>query len=159
MKNFLGIIFFFFLYPFFSSFSQNISAYVDYKNYFYAFDEGVSKQLEFNPVQSYKIGGNAIGYVDNSGTVKIYYNGEINDLRVQSPQEIVATDDLIFIYCAKVLKVFDRGEVNVVSPSTNSFFPGDSLVGFYDNNSYAFKVYYKKEILTLEDYIGGESRR
>jgi hypothetical protein len=140
-------------------FSQNICAYVDYKNYFYAFDDGASKQLEFNPIQQYKIGGNAIVYVDYSGTVKVYYNGETNDLRIQSPKEIIATDDLIFIYSAGVLKVFDQGDVEVASPNTNSYFPGDSLIGFFDNNTYALKVYYKKEVSSLEDYIGGGGGR
>ena len=39
---------------FFSSlhlFSQGLSAFTDYKNYFQVFDNGVTKELEFMPVQ------------------------------------------------------------------------------------------------------------
>ncbi len=154
---------FFFLFLFLisiaDSFCQNISAYIDYKNYFYVFDDGISKELEYNPIKSYKIGGNAVVYIDYSETVKVYYKGEKYDLHIQSPSEIIATDDLIIIYSAKVLKVFDHGEVTILSPYTNSYFAGDSVVGFFDNNSYSFKVYYDKTITSLEDYIAGGSGR
>src|SRR5688572_17426516 len=58
-----------------SSLAQ-LAAYTDYRGYFHVFDKGVYHQLEYLPVKSYKVGGNAVAYVDNTNELQIYYNGE-----------------------------------------------------------------------------------
>ena len=84
---------FFFLISFFTAQGQPLSAYVDYKNCFYVFDNGVKKQLEYLPIKSYQIGGNAVAYVNEGGDTKAYYKGISYDLYFNSPSIVIATND------------------------------------------------------------------
>ena len=43
--------------------AQNLSAYVNIRNEFYAFEDSFTHQLDYLPPLSYKIGGNAIAFI------------------------------------------------------------------------------------------------
>src|SRR5438445_13859871 len=79
-KKIIKIIFISFTHSFIYSFTHSvfaqIAAYTDFRGYFHVFDNGVFHQLEYLPVKSFKVGGNAVAYVDNTNELQIYYNGE-----------------------------------------------------------------------------------
>ena len=77
MKKFFFLLFFI---SSFYSFSQNLSAYNDYRNYFQAFDNGEFRQIDYLPVKSFQVGGAAIAYVDNSNEFRIYSDEQKFDI-------------------------------------------------------------------------------
>ena len=44
--------------------SQNLAAYVDYKNAFNVFNAGVKTQLDHRQVLDYKVGNNLVAYIN-----------------------------------------------------------------------------------------------
>ena len=137
--------------------AQNLSAYSDYKNYFYVFDNGVSKELEYLPVQWYKVGKNSIAYFDNSDNLKAYYKGDKFDLSFAAPADCHAMDDFIVYFFGKVLKIFDKGNIVLLSGWTTSYVIGDSIVGCLDEKTYTYKIYYHGNMFYLPDVLDGNS--
>ncbi len=134
-----------------SAFGQNLSAYTDYKNYFFAFDNGPNIMLEPQPVISYKIGGNAIAYVNGVENFKAYFKGETYDLLAITPSDYIAADNFIAYYRDMALWVFDNGKRTMLSGYTSFYVAGDSMIGFYDLNSYMLKAYYNGQVTELEN--------
>ena len=145
-----------FLFPL-NLFSQGLSAYSDYKNYFYAFDNGVSKQLEYLPVQWYKIGANTIAYLDNSNTFKAYYKGEKITLLDAAPTDYIVNDNMIIYYAGKTLSIFENGTTTLLSGWASNRIIGDSIVGCVDQNASLYKIYYNGQVRSLPDVIDNSS--
>lgn len=133
--------------------AQNLSAYSDYKNYFYVFDDGVSKQLEYLPVQWFKIGGNTVVYLDNTNTLRAYYKGEKYILSEIQPTACTATDNMIVYFSGSALKIFDKGNTILLSSWATDCIIGDSMVGCVDNNIHAYKIYYNGQEHYLPDVL------
>ncbi|MFI5164356.1 MAG: hypothetical protein ACHQHP_03810 [Bacteroidia bacterium] len=155
MRIYLSFLVFFVLYSF--SPAQNISAFLDYKNYFYVFDNGISKELEYLPVQWYKVGKNAVVYLNNSGDFKAYYNGDKYDLADAQPSDCRAADDFIVYFSNRILNIFDRGKIMVFSGWTSNYITGDSIVGCFDEQTYTYKIYYHGQTSVLADVLDGNS--
>ena len=130
--------------------AQNLSAYTDYRNYFYVFDDGDFKNIEYNPIKSYKIGGNSVVYLNNSDNLKIYYKGSSYDFADVTPEVFYAADDIAAYTKDKILTVFDRGRFHTLSALVNYYTVSDSLVGFFDETTSIFKVYYDGSIQELD---------
>jgi len=135
--------------------SQNITAYSDIHDYFYVFDKGINKEIEYLPVQSYKIGWENIIYVANSGALKIYYNGKTYEL-FQSYTDYFTSKYLTLGELNKQLKVFDNGTMTTLTSSAGSFKMSDSLIAFHDEAKRTFNAYYNGEIVQLEDLLASE---
>jgi hypothetical protein len=133
-------------------YSQNISAYSDYRNYFCIFDNGVKKEIEYTAVKSFKCGRTCIAFVDNSGTLKIYYKGIVSEM-LESTTEYLVSKYLILGKLNSQLKVFDNGEMTTLSKDAGSFAMGDSLIAFNDKMNKKFNAYYNGEIIQLEDLL------
>src|SRR2546421_2369358 len=88
--------------------AQDLSAYLDYRNYFYAFDQGEFRQLEYLPVKSFKAGGAAIAYIDNSNEFRIYADEQKFDQTFGGDLSYFMTDYLVAFRVGKVLSVFDH---------------------------------------------------
>lgn len=133
-------------------FSQNIGGFSDYQDHFYVFDDGKTRQLEFQPVLNFEVGDKCLGYTSNGGTFKIYCNHiqyEIGALL----KSYKVTDNLVSYQVGSQLYVFEDGNKKLLSRLVGNYFSGDSLVAFIDNEKHYFLVYYKGEILPLEDGI------
>ncbi len=150
------LIFFALLANVFPSGAQNLSAYTDYKNFFYAFDNGPNILLESQPVVSYKVGRSAIPYVNGAGSFKAYYQGDIYDLLSIAPANYIAAGNYVAYYRDMALWVFDKGKRTMVSGYCKSYMAGDSMLGFYDLNSHMLKVYYNEQVVELENIYGQE---
>ena len=147
------ILFFFCFGLLLNTFSQNLSGYLDYKNYFFVFDNGINYQAEYNPVKSYKVGGNAVAYVDNADNFKVFYNGKAYPLADIAPSQYSATDELVVYYRDRILSVFENGNSQRLPGWASVYTVGDSIVGFYDENSGYFKIYYNGALTNLPDGI------
>jgi len=139
------------------SLSQNLAAYYDYRSYFYVFDNGANQQAEYLPVKSYKVGGNAVAYVDNSDNFKVFYAGKSYPLADVAPTAYSATDDLVVYNIDKLLSVFDNGTATKMPGWATSFVSGDSIVGYFDDNGGLYKVYYGGVVNPLPDVIDDNS--
>ncbi len=134
--------------------AQSLAAYTDYKNYFFAFDNGPNIQLESQPITSYKIGGNAIAYVNGVDNFRAYYKGDSYDLLSISPARYDACDNYVVFYRDMILNVFDNGKRTLLSGNTTSYAVGDSMVAFYDLNSAYLRAYYNGQTQDIEGVYG-----
>ena len=139
---------------FFTVNAQNLTAYHDYREYFYVFDNGLTKLLEYLPVQSYQIGGNAIAYIDNSYNLKVYSKGMVTKLDIVPDIKYFATDHLVAYMAAAQLYVFDNSRIKTLSNWVDYYAVGDSLIAFFDQFNQSFQVYYKGKSIVLEDALG-----
>lgn len=135
------------------SMGQNLGAYSDYRNYFYVFDNGVHNQAEFMPIKTSKTGGNSVAYIDNSDNFKVFYNGKAYLLADIPPSNFMATDNIVAYYKDKILSVFDNGNAMRLPGWAINYIVGDSIAGFFDENSGYYKIYYKGEVIVLPDAL------
>ncbi len=147
MKISLTFLFSIFLYV---AQSQNLAAFSDYQNRFFVFDAGKTRQLEFQPVLDYQIGDKCVGYVTNGNHFKIYYNHIDYDVSAMVKSYKV-TDNLVTYQVGTQLYVFENGNKKLLSKFVGTYFAGDSLVAFFDTENYYFQVYYKGEVIPIED--------
>jgi hypothetical protein len=133
--------------------SQSITAYSDQRGYFNVFDNGNTTTLEYQPVQSFQVGGALIAYLDFNSNFKVYYKGEVTTLYGGAVNKYQITHNLLFYIIAGQLRVFDRGKNKVLTVNPGPYVVGDSLVGFYDNTYQALYVYYDHDKFTLESNI------
>lgn len=132
--------------------AQNMAAYSDYKNYFFVFDDGAATELEYLPVKSSRVGGNAVAYVDNNGNFKVFNKGKITTLSETTVSNYVASDYLVSYSSYQFLYVFDNGrDIQLSKYAVPSYSTGDSVVAFLDSRAYALKVYYNGNITSLEE--------
>lgn len=132
--------------------AQHLAAYSDAQNFFYIFDAGVTKKLENLKIQSYKVGADHVAYIDNSGALKAYYNGQVYTLDNAGPaMKYYATDYLLAYKYFDFLKVFDRGDVRVLTTALQGYVVQDSLIAWYDRIRQTVNVFYEGQTLILED--------
>lgn len=137
----------------FSSSSQNLSAFTDYRNYFYVFDDGIQYQAEYMPVKGYKVGGAGVGYIDNVDNFKVFYKGKAYHISDIPPASYAATDNIVVYYRDKILYVFDNGTTTRLPGWVLNYVVGDSIVGYFDENSGYYKIYYNGAVKNLPDVI------
>ena len=130
--------------------AQNIAAFSDYKKSFFVFDDGKIRQLEYQPVLEFEVGDKCLGYVTNSDHFKVYYNHVDYDLAALVKSYKV-TDNLVSYQVGTQLHVFEDSKKKLLSKFIGNYLAGDSLIAFFDTEFYYFQVYYKGEIITLED--------
>lgn len=137
--------------PLLSPGQGGLSAYVDVRQYFYAFDSGVLKQLDFLPVTSYDVGWNSLAYIDHSGAFNLYYQGTSRQLNQGSPYTYDATRNLVVYRIGSLLNVIDQGVVKTLMPFADDYPAayGDSIVA-YGNRVGGFEVYYQGKQTELE---------
>ena len=138
-----------------SAYSQTLSAYTDYRDYFYVFDDGHSQMLEYFPTQSYRVGGACLAYIDNRGVFKIFFRNNKITLEKYRVTKYFATNNLLVYTLESQLVVFDRGKrlTLIYNPGFYAF--GDSIVAFYDEPSSYLKAYYDGEITEVEAGLSG----
>ncbi len=136
-----------------TSHAQNVAAYTDYRNYFQSFDNGIFRQLEYLPVKSFKVGGAAIAYIDNTNEFQIYADEQKFHQTFAGDLTYFATDYLIAYRVGKVLSVFEKQRTQNLSYYCSMYSINDSLIGFFDDSNYNFSVYYKGIVTPLENSL------
>jgi hypothetical protein len=138
-----------------NGYAQQLSAFHDYRRYLMVFDNGKIKELDHLPAQSFQVGGKCIPFISNTGQFKVYYNGNIITLADQSVSKYYASPDLMIFLQFDQLFVFDDGITTMLSSHVTNFASGDSIVAFFNENTYCSQVYYKGNIYTLEKSLVG----
>ena len=133
--------------------SQNLSAYLDYKNYFQAFDNGEFRQIEYLPVKSFKIGGAGIAYIDNSNEFIIYADQQKFEQTNAYELSYFTTEYYIAYKVGRVLSVFEKQQSQILSYNCSLYSLNDSVLGFFDESNYNLSVYYKGSVITLENSL------
>ena len=133
-------------------FSQNTTAYSDYRSYFYIFDNGVKKEIDYQPVKSFKINRKCVAFEDHSGTLKIYFKTKIYEI-FEGATGYYITKNLVLGKLGSQIKVFDNGTITTLSINAGSFALGDSLIAFHDKMKKTFNAYYNGKIIQLEDLL------
>ena len=136
-------------------FSQGVAVYTGPDEQFYVFDSGSFTRLEYQPVQSYKIGYDQLVYLDNMGRLKWYKEGKSVIVEDYALTNFFVTDYLIAYLLGDQLIVLDEGKRKTLKYNKGLFMVGDSLISFYDSQSNYLKAYYNKTIYEIEDGMGG----
>jgi len=147
----ITILSLFLLYAFGAIFSQHMAAYLDFRDRFYVFDRGETKELENYKVLSYQVGGLCIGYLSYGNDLKVYYKGSVRTLEMVPPTEYIVTDYLMGYSMYSVLKVFDDGDVKTLCRNTRGHIVEDSLIAYYDEVQQVLNVYHNGITKTIED--------
>ena len=137
--------------------SQNLAAYSDYRDHFFIFDHGKSIRAEDLKVQSFKIGGECVLYINNRGNLKLYYKGRITQLEIGGVVDYYATDHLAAYQVFEKLKVIQGGKVTTLSTRCPKpmYSVQDSLIVFYDKNYESLRVFYDGSVTDIESGLVG----
>ena len=131
--------------------AQQLAAFNDNLNQFWAFEGGQFQKLEYLEIQDYQIGGVLIAYIDSGSNLKIYRNGRTEKLIQGEPIKYTATDYLLGYSIYEQLNVYDNGEIKVLSLEADGYVVQDSLIAWHNRIKQTIQVYYNKEIYTIED--------
>lgn len=153
MKKALIIIFYIAIFS--KAEAQKLAAYTDYRDRFYIFDDGKSVKVEDLDVQSYKVGGNCVMYINSLGNLKVYQNGLVSKLESGGASKYYATDYLAAYSIFEKLKVLRNGVPVTLSNRCTLYQVQDSLIVFYDKNQEMLKVYYDGTTTDIESGLVG----
>lgn len=143
----------FLLFLLFSSqiYAQDITAFVDYRQYLQVFDKGTFKRVEYLPLRSYKIGGKAVAIVDHKNDFRIYSDGKASTLVNAADFSYFTTDYLTSFKVGDVLYVFEKDEKKILSYYNTIFTVNDSLLAWFDDARSNFNIYYNGKTAVLEE--------
>lgn len=133
--------------------SQPFSAYNDIRQQFYVFDNGAINQIEHLPPIEYRIGRNAVAYLDNQRIFKLYKDGTVTTVNDMFTTNFQVSDNLVLYKSANMVSVVDGSDVVLLSKLCNRYAMGDSVVLFYDINRSSFNGYYNGKITELETFL------
>jgi hypothetical protein len=139
----------------FNAHSQPLSAFHDYRGCFMVFDKGIVKELEHLPVKSFQVGGKCIPFVSHSGQFKVYYDGNVKTLADQFVSKYYTSPNLMVYQLYNQLYVFDNGNVHMLSGNVKNYAASDSLVAYFNENTYSTHIYYKDSIFDIESSLVG----
>lgn len=149
------IIVIFFLFFSVLSQAQDVGAYSDNMGYFYVFDNGIKKKLEHQQVKRFQVGGRNLAYIDGAGNFKAYYNGNIKVLDQIQPSKFEVKPGLVAYQMANELRVFQEGRHLVLTKWCKEYqVIGDSLILFFDEQDFVYKVYYNFNVHELANDLG-----
>lgn len=130
--------------------AQNLVAFTDYQKKFYVFDNGNTRQLEFQPIKKVKTGNHCVGYITNNDELKIYTN-HIEYSIGYLIDSFLVTDNLVAYKIGNQLYVFENGKKTLLTKNAGDFKINDSIVAYIDYETYFFKAYYNGKIYILQD--------
>lgn len=133
------------------AFSQNLSAYVNVRGEFYAFEDSFTHQLDYLPPLEFKVGGNAIAFTDNKSDFNIYQYGARHKPIDGLVQAYGVSNDLIYIKTAASGYAWDKGQLVLLTRFAGDYVLCDSMVGFIDAPSRNFYYYYDGKIRLGEE--------
>ncbi|MFM8432233.1 MAG: hypothetical protein ACKOA1_05510 [Bacteroidota bacterium] len=133
--------------------AQGISAFSDYRGYFYAFDNGNFNKLEYLPINSFKAGSNGIAYVDNRNDFKVYSGGKSINLLNAADFKYWVTDYLVAYKVGQVLYVNDGADKKLLCYYNTKMTVSDSMVSWFDDSQYTFNIYYNGRTAVLENSL------
>lgn len=138
-----------------NSLAQPVSAYGDFQNQFFAWDNGMIRKIDYLLPLDFKIGRIAIPYIDNARNFKIYSGGATTQINTGNTNAFFATDYLVTFVNNTILYVWENGNVTKLSNYCRQFVTGDSLVMYFDQVQSEFRMYYQGQTYVLESFLTG----
>jgi hypothetical protein len=135
------------------SFTQKVIPFVDFNNYFRTFESGTFRQLEFQRIESYKSGDEAIAYYDNRGNLRIYNGGQPIDV-ANLNADYQVSDHLITWKIGETLNLWDDGNMQTLTYRCGDYAVKDSIVVYQDNRYNSINVYWKNQIYPIKTTTG-----
>lgn len=133
---------------------QKVIPLVDFNNWFKSFEQGVFKQLDFQPVKEFKAGDDVVGYIDVRGNLRVYDGEDILDL-ANVNAEYTVSDHLLTWKIGETLNLWDGGELRTLSYRCGNYTVKDSIVVFQDTRFNTLNVYYDGDVTVLTTSIEG----
>ncbi len=148
MRLFLVIIF---SVVYSNHFAQNgLGYFFDQKNIFNVFDKGNVYPLERTGVDSIRVGDNYIAYVDAIGDLKVYSEGQLNEIEQTFPSRIVGVATMLVYKMQNRLMVYENFQKKEIANWADKFWVAEELVVWIDMPSYDLKAYCNGEVYTIE---------
>ena len=129
--------------------AQNITAYEDYKDYFFVFDNGVKIQLDYRKVHAYQVGYSSVAYLNSFDELWVYQNGKQEKV-IEWSKTFQQTDNFLVFGDNGFLNVYDNGATKLLSYQTGKTVYGDSIIAYYDVQNQSVNVYYNDSIYPIE---------
>ncbi len=121
--------------------AQNLNTFTDANNRLYQFNNGVFEQIYYQVTRDVQVSNHHVCFVDSKGDVYAHYKGQKIQV-AQTHTELVNTDNLLVVRTASVLRVFDQGDVTLLTSNAVSFGAGDSIVLYQDVIGGYLRYYY-----------------
>lgn len=132
-----------------------VQAFRDFRNFLYVFDNGIQRQVEQQPVRSFKTRGSLLVYADNANDLIAYYKGEKFNLGDMTATTYEVMPSYMYYRRDLLLSIFDRGQTTALTYFLRDFSASDSLIAFRDRNFDVLKVYYNGAVHELEVTLAG----
>lgn len=116
-------------------------------------DNGLIRKIESLVPVKVEIGRQAIPYLDNSRSFKIYSNGGSEKINDGFTRDFQVTDNLITYQNARALWVWENGKRTLLSNYSEQFYTGDSIVLYFDGVQKEFRAYYNGFIYPIEGFL------
>jgi len=124
----------------------------DFNNFFVSFQDGFFRQIEIQPIMSYKAGDELVAYIDTRGNLRIYDGNERKDVTVLNVQYEVS-DHLMAYKIAGALKMWDAGKFTTLTTFAQDFTVKDSIIVYQDSRYNSLSVYWRKQIYPVLTYF------
>ncbi len=133
----------------YKSFSQGLSAYLNNRNAFFVFDDSVKKEIDYLKPQNFKIGGNAVAFIANDKSFKVYQKGRVIKVNDGFTTDYTVTGNYVIMMNGTSLHVFDNGVSKLLVRNPLEYVASDSIIGFADPLTTAYYVYTKGKVQPL----------
>ncbi len=153
---FLGILLSFTVVAQDESLTPRVAAYSDFRNYFYAFVNGIPRQLESQKVREFTFGGDMVAYVNNASNLIVWQNNEKTNLGDISMTRYGITNTFLYYQRDMVLAVWEDGDLTHLTYFLRDFKVNDQLIAFRDQNIDMLRVYHDGELHEVEFTLTGE---
>ncbi len=134
-------------------FAQDMSGFLDYRDYFFVFDKGEIKQLETLPPRGFKSGGGYLIYAASNGDLKVYKDGKATEIDENIATMPTITDHYIGYATAGAFKIYDGAALQVLCRNTGAYVVEDSVAAFYDEVQRTLSIHYRGESVQVEDAL------
>lgn len=137
---------------------QGLAAFMNFRDMFYAFDNGQLIKLEHIPIQNYKVGKWAIAYQKSNGSLMVYENGQKTKLS-EIVEEYQLTESLLVYQYNNTLYVYDGYNKTQLSLDCPYYKADKDVVAFYDRIDKMFYLYYKGKFIEIEGALSNDPVR
>jgi hypothetical protein len=135
--------------------ARYMQAYNDIRQFLFLFENGVPRQLEQQPVRSFKAGGERLAYVNNANDLIVYEGGEKHKLGDMTATTYELNQACVYYRRDQLLSVFQNGENIPLTFFIRDYKVSDSLIAFRDRNADILRVFHNGNIRELELTLTG----
>jgi hypothetical protein len=137
----------------FTSQSQDVVPLIDFNGFFKSFQNGFFRQIEFQPIKSFKAGDDVVAYIDFRGNLRVFDGSKPMDLANMNV-EYEVSDNLLIWKIGETINMWDDGRKQTLTFNGRNYWVRDSIIVFEDLRYNSVNAYYKGEIHMLYTSMG-----